>query len=1089
MHDLSATIRAPYNQRTEMLLEQNRMLCQRLKGVVLSGGVAVAVLAWVYAPFNPPAVIAGWIAAFLLITGLRLALKARFKESGKNHAAATRWAAAFDLLVVGAGLVFGSAPWLIFPADVPGKQLVLLLVVAGVVAGGVVNLAVRWQPACLLVLATLTPTILRLATLDSEFALQSAFMATVFGIAMLLTSMQLSRQHARMISDRLAQRTQADYFRAQEQRYRSLVESTRAIIWEAEPGDWSFTYVSPEVESLLGYPREAWIGDPGFWTRYMHPEDRAWAPDYCAASTARGEGHVFDYRMIAADGRTVWLRDMVSILMRDDKPYKIVGVMLDITEMKQNDQALKYVCGLQQLMVELSRKFIRSSRVDIDEALEDMLAQIGSWCGVDRAYVIQFTPDLAHYRNTHEWVAPGIEPQIDSLGLVSSTTAPNIIAELKQRRHVVLSDVQALDESWAAEKSICAMQDILSLISVPIFSNGELIGLVGCDAVREKRHWSEEERSLMQMLGDLLGEALARTRADEALRESEAMRASAEALAGMGSWEWLVEERQLVVSEQWSHVSGCPRGPLGIEQLRALFPEQDWKQLVRAFRDARESGARFAVEHRLRRPDDGRILWVKAHAETVWRNGRVVKLRGFMQDVSARHEVEQELYELAHFDTLTGLPNRLLAADRLQHALQRSERHHGRLAVFFMDLDEFKRVNDTLGHDAGDRVLVEAATRLRRVLREDDTVARISGDEFIVIMEDFDDVQAVLAVAEKVLAVLREPFAVSGRQFHMTSSIGIAVSPSDGVTVESLMRSADTAMYHAKRHGGDAFEFFTHEMNQVVERQHAVEEAMRGALERGEIALHYQPIMDLAQDRIVGAEALLRWSHPLLGRVSPDEFIGVAELSGQIHALGAFVLRESLAMARHWREYLDPGFRVAINVSPYQFRAPGFAESVIAMLDAEGVPGRALDIEITESVLLSGIENVHETLETLQAAGVGIAMDDFGTGYASLSYLRDYPFSALKIDRSFIMRMDTDARSRELVVSAVRLAQSLGMRVIAEGIETHAQLRLLRAEGCELGQGFLFSPAVEAYELERLMGQAAGCKAARGPLRGLHLVG
>ena len=1054
----------------EALKEQNRALCQRLYGIVLSGTVGVAVLAWVYWPFNPPAVVLAWVAAFAAISASRLVLRAAWPRMSAAQADAVRWARGFDGLTLCAGLLFGSAPWLLLPPGAPEQQVVLLLVVAGVVAGGIVSLSVRRRPPVLLVLATVVPTVLRLATLDSAFALQSAFLATLFGLAMLMTSLQLAGQHKRLIEDRLAQQDQAAYFQAEQQRYRSLVESTRAIIWEAIPGDWSFTYVSPEVESLLGYPREAWIGDPEFWMTHMHPEDRAWAPAYCAASTARGEGHTFDYRMIAADGRVVWLRDMVNIEFAGGRAVKIVGVMLDITEIKESSTTLKYVSGLQQLMVELSRKFIRSSRVDIDDTLEEMLAQIGEWCGVDRAYVIQFTRDLSHFKNTHEWVAQGIEPQIEALGFVPSSTAPNIIAELKRRRQVVLSDIEALDDSWAPEKAICGQQEIRSLISVPIFSNGELIGLVGCDAVREQRTWSAEERSLMQMLGDLLGEALARTAADEALRESESMRASAEALAGMGSWEWLLAEQQLVVSEQWSHVTGCRSGPLGVEELRTLFPSDDWRQLVRAFRAASESGARFEVEHRMIRPDDGRTIWVKAHAETVCRNGRVVKLRGFMQDISARREVEKELYDLAHFDALTGLPNRVLAIDRLQHALRRAERHHGRVAVFFLDLDEFKRVNDTLGHDAGDCVLVEAATRLRRVLREDDTVARISGDEFIVIVEEFDDVQSVLAVAEKVLGVFRDPMRVSGRQFHLTSSIGIALSPGDGVSAEAMMRSADTAMYHAKRRGGDAFEFFTDEMNELVERQHAVEEAMRGAIERGEIALHYQPIMDLEREHIVGAEALLRWSHPVLGRVSPDEFIGVAELSGQIHALGAFVLREALAMARHWRAHCDPEFRVAINVSPHQFRVPGFADTVLAMLQAEGLPGRALDIEITESVLLSGIENVLETLQSLEAAGVGIAMDDFGTGYASLSYLRDYPFSALKIDRSFIIGMDTDARSRELVVSAVRLAQSLGMRVIAEGIETRAQLRLLRAEGCELGQGFLFSAAVEGHELERLIG-------------------
>jgi len=1049
--------------------EQNRELFQRLGGILISSLAGVAVLATIYWPLRPTSHMLAWIGLYALVTLARLWLKRAWKADPEKIARAGTWSRRFDLLTALSGAFWGSTAWLLFRGDAPQHDALLHFVIAGLVAGSVVNFAVRWQAAWLLVVPALAPFFYRFSTLDAPMAAETAAMIAVFGAVMLFMSLQLSRQHANRIRTQLKHERDTGFFRAQQQRYRSLVESTRAIIWEGRPGSLEFSYISPEVETLLGYPVGKWLDDPHFWVEHMHPEDRAWVPAQCEALTRKQQDHAFDYRMIAADGRVIWLRDVVNVVSAEDEVKKVVGVMIDISEIKESEQTLKSMSGMRQLMVELSRKFIRSSEPDIDGALSEMLEQIGRWCEVDRAYVIRFSPDHDQYSNTHEWVAPGIKPEIANLQGMPSSTAPNIIARLQQHERVLLTDIEALDEQWAPEKEMCRLQGIRSLISLPIFSNGRLVGLVGCDCVNRRHTWSKEEASLMQVLGDLLGEALARAGADGALRESEAMRASAETLAGMGSWEWLIDEDVLVVSEEWRKVTGCYRDPLRSSDLLPLVHAEDLQNVQAALEATLVTGCAFDVEYRLSRMDDGQATWVKAHAELIQRDGRPHKLRGFLQDISERRRVQEELYELAHYDALTGLPNRVLAADRLGQALNRARRSDQRVAAFFMDLDEFKKVNDTLGHEAGDRVLVEAARRLSGLLREEDTVARISGDEFLVIVEGFAEVTELRAVADKMLDAFRSAIAVDGREFMLTGSIGIAVFPQDGGSVDELMRSADTAMYHAKRDGGDSGEFFTRRMNQLVERQHALEEAMRGALERGEMAVHYQPVIDLAQGRIMGAEALLRWRHPLLGNVGPHEFIPVAELSGQVKALGEFVLREASATARQWRERVGGSFHVSINVSPHQFRDPAFADTVIAMLGAHGLPGEALEIEITEGVLLSGIDNVHETLNVLQSAGVGIAMDDFGTGYASLSYLRDYPFSSLKIDRGFVMQMDQDPRSRELVVSAVRLAQSLGMKVIAEGIETERQLRMLREEGCRLGQGFLFSPAVDEEAFDALV--------------------
>jgi diguanylate cyclase (GGDEF)-like protein len=389
--------------------------------------------------------------------------------------------------------------------------------------------------------------------------------------------------------------------------------------------------------------------------------------------------------------------------------------------------------------------------------------------------------------------------------------------------------------------------------------------------------------------------------------------------------------------------------------------------------------------------------------------------------------------------------------------------------VLFLDLDQFKKVNDTLGHDAGDRTLVDAALRLRGLFRERDTVARIGGDEFVIVLEEFERVSDVISSASKVIDAFHDPLMVSGREFVLTASIGIALSPEDGASAHDLLRNADTAMYHAKNRGRDGYQFFTRSMNDAVERRLALEEALRGAVSRDELFLHYQPLVRLSDRACVGAEALLRWRHPELGDVSPDEFVDVAEQGGLIQELGEFVIDRVVRQVAEWRSRLSPDFCVSVNVSPRQFRDSRLAEKIISAMKDAGLSGDGLEIEVTEGVLLPGRKEVDHTLKTLRRNGVGIVMDDFGTGYASLSYLRDHPFTSLKIDRSFVGNLDTDQRQRQLVVSALRLGQALGMKVVAEGVETEEQLKVLVDEGCQLVQGFLFSKPVAPERISEML--------------------
>jgi len=1057
-----------------VLAEQNKHLYGSLPSIlVITSLVAVVLVAthWNIVPRMPQLV---WLSVFSLFTLARLGLLLAYRGEYPLPESSPKWYARYRNQTFMSALVWGSSAWVFFSPTTPNDQALLTFVVAGLGAGGVVNLAARWQCAWFFLLPTLLPFAARFLMLDSPLATATAVLILLYIAALMSMSVQLSRKTLGHIRAELKQAELAEIARRQHQHYQSLVESTTAIIWEGDPETLAFRYVSPESEKLLGYSPDEWTSDPHFWQRHMHADDREWALDYCSRAVRNLRKHTFDYRMIASDGRIVWLRDIVNVVTEDGRPRKLVGVMIDISELKEIQRDLEYVSGLQRLMVDVSRDLFEAQKSAFDDVLSETLEKIGRWCRADRAYLIRFTPDLAYYSNTHEWVAPGISAEMHNLQDIPSTTIPMLLARLKRKERTVIPSVAALDDRWAAEKSLFADEDIQSLITLPIFSGERLAGLIGFDAVREKRDWSDEEAALLQVLGDLTGAAMEKMDKERQLRASEALRAHAEALAGMGSWEWTVGSDEFIASAEWRNVTGIGNGPLTRSQVLEITPPDDRVRVTDALERTAATGDSYNIQHRIIRPDNGEQRWVEVHAELVDLGDRGKSLRGFAQDITERKATEKKLFNLAHYDNLTGMPNRVLVLDRLQQALRRARRNGSQVAVLFLDLDQFKKVNDTLGHDAGDRTLVDAALRLQGLFRERDTVARIGGDEFVVVLEEFERVSDVIASASKVIDAFHDPLMVSGREFVLTASIGIALSPEDGATAHDLLRNADTAMYHAKNRGRDGYQFFTRSMNDAVERRLALEEALRGAVARQELYVHYQPLVRLSDRTCVGAEALLRWRHPELGDVSPDEFVDVAEQGGLIQELGEFVIDQVVHQVAEWRRRLSPGFCVSVNVSPRQFRDPRLAEMIIASMKSAGLDGDGLEIEVTEGVLLPGRKEVDHTLKTLRRSGVGIVMDDFGTGYASLSYLRDHPFTSLKIDRSFIGNLETDQRQRQLVVSALRLGQALDMKVVAEGVETEAQLQVLVDEGCELVQGFLFSrPVAPAQISEMLAAQKA----------------
>jgi diguanylate cyclase (GGDEF)-like protein/PAS domain S-box-containing protein len=439
------------------------------------------------------------------------------------------------------------------------------------------------------------------------------------------------------------------------------------------------------------------------------------------------------------------------------------------------------------------------------------------------------------------------------------------------------------------------------------------------------------------------------------------------------------------------------------------------------------------------------------------------------RDISAARAMALQMTHSAQHDFLTGLPNRMLLNDRVSQAIILALRHMTKVALLFLDLDGFKHINDSLGHPIGDKLLQSIGKRLVNCVRGSDTVSRQGGDEFVVLLSEVEQWEDAAIMARRILQAVVAAHFIDQHDLHVTASIGVSVYPDDGMDAETLIKNADTAMYQAKENGRQSYQFFKPAMNaRAVERQ-SIEESLRRALERHEFTLHYQPKINLRTGEITGAEALIRWTHPIRGPVSPAQFIPVAEECGLILPIGNWVLREACKQARAWLEAGLPLATMAVNISAMEFRDANFLEGIFTICKDTGLDPRSLELELTESVLMKRAESAASVLQTLRTSGVRVAVDDFGTGYSSLSYLRKFPIDALKIDQSFVRQITTTPDETTIVAAIISMARSLGLRVVAEGVETQEELAFLRANQCDEAQGYYFSRPVVAQEFARLL--------------------
>ncbi len=567
------------------------------------------------------------------------------------------------------------------------------------------------------------------------------------------------------------------------------------------------------------------------------------------------------------------------------------------------------------------------------------------------------------------------------------------------------------------------------------------------------------------------------------LRESESRLADAQRLARIGNWEWDVKTGTFTGSPEAYGVLGLDRGAgsIHVTQLRELVSGNDSARIEQALESVVTTSSNLDAGFKTGLPGS-RERHFHILGKTLPRQpGIGLRVAGTIQDVTERTHAENRIKSLAYFDGLTGLPNRLYFTERVRLAISMASRRQTKLALLLIDLDNFKGINDTLGHGAGDQVLREVGARLRNVVRDYDTfaresghddfcpVARLGGDEFLVAIGDLEFGEQAGSIANRLLEAMRAPLIVDSNELFVAGTIGISIFPNDGTDFEELFKNADVALYHAKDAGRDNAEYFSASMNESAVYRMMIETSLRRSLERGEMSLVYQPQLDIVADRLLGVEALLRWSHPELGDISPTRFIPVAEKIGLIAPLTEFVLRTACRQMHEWHLLGLTEMRMAVNISAQLFRQPALLEELSEVPHACGIDPSMLEFEITETALLDTPEAAERALPMLRNKGYRIALDDFGVGYSSLSHLRRFALDTLKIDRSFIHDLVDGVREIQIVSALVDLAHSLGITPVAEGIECESQRDLLVEKGCRVMQGYLIGMPLPAEETTALL--------------------
>ncbi|TVQ40872.1 MAG: EAL domain-containing protein [Wenzhouxiangella sp.] len=763
---------------------------------------------------------------------------------------------------------------------------------------------------------------------------------------------------------------------------------------------------------------------------------------------------------------------MSSSLARNEQgePFGIIEIARDISEEMQQREHEQFDQRFRALVADIAAGFISAADdVGLDQMLEEALSSLGHLFEADRAYLFRFSSDMATASNSHEWCATGISPQKQALQDISLSDKKWWMAQWCEKRPIRIESVAELPPEAASEQALLEARSIRSLIRLPMFDEqARLLGFMGFDLLRRERRWPDEQVSLLQVVADILAGALRRRDTVRALALSESR--YRELAEESRSFRWQVDTDGLYtdVDPLVEEVLGYrPDELIGKKYFFDLAPEADRDEIRREGLKQIRAACRFSSYSNRIVSRDGRIFWVSSTILPLFdAEGRLIGVRGSDTDITERKQAELQLEHLAHHDLLTGLPNRVLLADRMQQAMAQADRRGELLGVACLDLDAFKPINDRFGHEAGDQLLVTVAQRMQLALREGDTVARLGGDEFALVLVGLPDVESCQPLLQRLLDAVAEPFEHQGHWLQISISLGISFYPqSDAIDADQLLRQADQAMYQAKLAGKNRYHLFDSDHDRRLRSNHQQIDRLRQGLEDNEFVLHYQPKVDMKQGRVVGMEALIRWQHPDEGLLPPAAFLPLLDQHKLMIGLGNWVIDSVLTQITSWRA-AGLELPVSLNIDPLQLNQPDFIDNLASTIRRyPSVQAGDVELEVLETSALDDAVSMVEIIEAAGQLGVSFSLDDFGTGYSSLSYLKRLPVTTLKIDRSFVHDMLHDPDDLAILQGIISLAQTFRHAVIAEGVETEAHGEMLLQLGCRLGQGYAIARPMPAEEV------------------------
>jgi diguanylate cyclase (GGDEF)-like protein/PAS domain S-box-containing protein len=812
--------------------------------------------------------------------------------------------------------------------------------------------------------------------------------------------------------------------RESNQKFEQLVSNITDVFWIRSPDLREVHYVSPAFEQIWGRSVESLYANPHEWSDFILAEDRERVLAAFATLTGEARSVDIEYRIVRPDREIRWVR-VRGFQVRDasDKLIRTSGIVTDITGAHRAQEALR--ASLEEFRT-------------LAEAMPQMIWIAG--------------PDGRNIYFNQQWMDYTGLTLEESLG--HGWNKP-FHSEDHQRARDAWLQATATKNAYTLECRLRRADGVYRwwlIRGVPLQdASGMILKWFGtCTDIHDLKLIEEAlyvEKESAQIRLNSIGDSVFCT---DIAGRINFLNSVAEGLTG-----WSLEQAKGRPIVEILRIKDSNSGETASNQMDSALLEDRTLQLP--------SNCVFLRRNAVEVPIEGSVAPI--HGREGQLTGAVIVVR----DVSAARAMTLQMTHLAEHDSLTGLPNRLLLNDRVSQAIASALRHQHKIALLFLDLDGFKHINDSLGHPIGDKLLQSVGHRLVDCVRATDTVSRQGGDEFIVLLSEVENPEDAAISARRMLLAVAEPQPIDLHELHVTTSIGLSVYPDDGLNAETLIKNADTAMYQAKENGRQSYQFFKPAMNaRAVERQ-SIEESLRRALERQEFAVHYQPKINLSTGQITGAEALIRWTHPTRGPVSPAQFIPIAEDSGLIVPIGSWVLREACKQLRAWADAGLPTATIAVNVSAMEFRQETFLEDVFGILQETGVDPKSLELELTESVLMKRAESVASVLQELRARGVQIAVDDFGTGYSSLSYLRKFPIDALKIDQSFIRQITATPDDATIVSAIISMGRSMNLRVIAEGVETQEELAFLQAHQCHEAQGYYFSKPVLPRQFAKLL--------------------